>query len=62
MEGKTSEEGNCCSSPNTRFSSSDPEFSLAFRESQMAKLLEQVRQQTEETQELLKAAICHADS
>ncbi|XP_419727.5 vacuolar protein 8-like isoform X2 [Gallus gallus] len=40
----------------------DPEFSLAFRESQMAKLLEQVRQQTEETQELLKAAICHADS
>ncbi|XP_015713870.1 vacuolar protein 8-like isoform X2 [Coturnix japonica] len=40
----------------------DPEFSLAFRKSQMAKLLEQVRQQTEETQELLRAAICHADS
>lgn len=28
----------------------------------MAKLLEQVRQQTEETQELLRAAICHEDS
>uniref|UniRef100_A0A8B9MBD7 Vacuolar protein 8 n=1 Tax=Accipiter nisus TaxID=211598 RepID=A0A8B9MBD7_9AVES len=40
----------------------DPEFSLAFRKSQMAKLLEQVRQQTEETQELLRAAICHEDS
>ncbi|XP_025976359.1 uncharacterized protein LOC112995530 isoform X3 [Dromaius novaehollandiae] len=40
----------------------DPEFSLAFRKSQMTKLLEQVRQQTEETQELLRAAICHADS
>ncbi|OXB68428.1 hypothetical protein ASZ78_010049 [Callipepla squamata] len=40
----------------------DPEFSLAFRKSQMAKLLEQVRQQTEETQELLRAAIGHADS
>ncbi|XP_052530764.1 uncharacterized protein LOC128076738 [Tympanuchus pallidicinctus] len=40
----------------------DPEFSLAFRKNQMAKLLEQVRQQTEETQELLRAAICHADS
>ncbi|XP_049655835.1 uncharacterized protein LOC126038300 isoform X2 [Accipiter gentilis] len=40
----------------------DPEFSLAFRRSQMAKLLEQVRQQTEETQELLRAAICHEDS
>ncbi|XP_029878995.1 vacuolar protein 8-like isoform X5 [Aquila chrysaetos chrysaetos] len=39
----------------------DPEFSLAFRKSQMAKLLEQVRQQTEETQELLRAAICHED-
>ncbi|XP_008492310.1 vacuolar protein 8 isoform X4 [Calypte anna] len=40
----------------------DPEFSLAFRNSQMAKLLEQVRQQTEETQELLKAAVCHEDN
>ncbi|KAM6278797.1 uncharacterized protein LJ264_001590 isoform 2-T3 [Porphyrio hochstetteri] len=40
----------------------DPDFSLAFRQSQMAKLLEQVRQQTEETQELLRAAICHEDS
>nr|XP_013814408.1 PREDICTED: vacuolar protein 8-like [Apteryx mantelli mantelli] len=40
----------------------DPEFSLAFRKSQMTKLLEQVRQQTEETQELLRAANCHADS
>ncbi|XP_010179312.1 PREDICTED: vacuolar protein 8-like [Mesitornis unicolor] len=40
----------------------DPEFSLAFRKSQMARLLEQVRQQTEETQELLRAAICHEDS
>ncbi|XP_037248214.1 vacuolar protein 8-like [Falco rusticolus] len=40
----------------------DPEFSLAFRKSQIAKLLEQVRQQTEETQELLRAAICHEDS
>ncbi|XP_021245608.1 vacuolar protein 8-like isoform X3 [Numida meleagris] len=40
----------------------DPEFSSAFRKSQMAKLLQQVRQQTEETQELLRAAICHADS
>ncbi|XP_009317414.1 PREDICTED: vacuolar protein 8-like [Pygoscelis adeliae] len=40
----------------------DPEFSLAFRKSQMAKLLEQVRQQTEETQELLRAAICHEAS
>ncbi|KAM6323692.1 uncharacterized protein AAHN32_014900 [Aegotheles albertisi] len=40
----------------------DPEFSLAFRKSQMAKLLEQVRLQTEETQELLRAAICHKDS
>ncbi|XP_071405243.1 uncharacterized protein [Pithys albifrons albifrons] len=40
----------------------DPEFSLAFRKSQMGKHLEQVRQQTEETQELLKAAICHEDS
>ncbi|XP_031957977.1 vacuolar protein 8-like isoform X3 [Corvus moneduloides] len=40
----------------------DPEFSLAFGKSQMAKLLEQVRQQTEETQELLRAAMCHEDS
>ncbi|KAM6406218.1 uncharacterized protein J5M81_002989 isoform 3-T3 [Pluvialis apricaria] len=40
----------------------DPEFSSAFRKSQIAKLLEQVRQQTEETQELLRAAICHEDS
>ncbi|XP_037986899.1 vacuolar protein 8-like isoform X2 [Motacilla alba alba] len=40
----------------------DPDFSLAFRKSQMAKLLEQVRQQTEETQELLRAAMCHEDS
>ncbi|XP_064913188.1 uncharacterized protein LOC102096500 isoform X1 [Columba livia] len=40
----------------------DPEFALAFRKSQMAKLLEQVRQQTEETQELLRAANCHEDS
>ncbi|XP_026700044.1 vacuolar protein 8-like isoform X3 [Athene cunicularia] len=40
----------------------DPEFSLVFRKSQMAKLLEQVRQQTEETQELLRAAICQDDS
>ncbi|XP_009687166.2 uncharacterized protein [Struthio camelus] len=40
----------------------DPEFSLAFRKNQMTKLLEQVRQQTEETQELLRAAICQADS
>ncbi|XP_072189806.1 uncharacterized protein [Excalfactoria chinensis] len=40
----------------------DPEFSLAFKKSQMAKLLEQVRQQTEETQELLRAAICHTES
>ncbi|XP_071596939.1 uncharacterized protein [Heliangelus exortis] len=40
----------------------DPEFSLAFRKSQMAKLLEQVRQQTEETRELLKAAVCHEDN
>ncbi|KAI6071269.1 Vacuolar protein 8-like protein [Aix galericulata] len=40
----------------------DPEFSLAFRKSQMAKLLEQVRQQTEETQELLRAALCHTES
>ncbi|XP_072714050.1 uncharacterized protein [Ciconia boyciana] len=40
----------------------DPEFSSAFRKSQMAKLLEQVRQETEETQELLRAAICHEDS
>ncbi|XP_074943825.1 uncharacterized protein LOC142054754 isoform X1 [Phalacrocorax aristotelis] len=40
----------------------DPEFSLAFTKSQMSKLLEQVRQQTEETQELLRAAICHEDS
>ncbi|XP_061234461.1 uncharacterized protein LOC133225735 isoform X2 [Neopsephotus bourkii] len=40
----------------------DPEFSLEFRETQMAKLLEQLRQQTEETQELLRAAICHEDS
>ncbi|XP_009555766.2 uncharacterized protein LOC104056236 isoform X1 [Cuculus canorus] len=40
----------------------DPEFSLAFRESQMAKLLEQVRQQTEKTQELLRAAVCCEDN
>ncbi|XP_054678591.1 uncharacterized protein LOC129205317 isoform X1 [Grus americana] len=40
----------------------DPEFSLAFRKSQTAKLLEQIRQQTEETQELLRAAIYHKDS
>ncbi|XP_014734571.1 PREDICTED: vacuolar protein 8-like isoform X1 [Sturnus vulgaris] len=40
----------------------DLDFSLAFRESQMAKLLEQVRQQTEETQELLRVAMCHEDS
>ncbi|KAL9863360.1 uncharacterized protein GJ701_001567 isoform 2-T2 [Geothlypis trichas] len=40
----------------------DPDFSLAFRKSQMAKLLDQVRQQTEETQELLRAAMCHEDS
>ncbi|KAM9564010.1 uncharacterized protein ACIB01_006428 isoform 1-T1 [Guaruba guarouba] len=40
----------------------DPEFLLEFRESQMAKLLEQLRQQTEETQELLRAAICQEDS
>ncbi|XP_074025261.1 uncharacterized protein [Numenius arquata] len=40
----------------------DPEFSLAFRKSQVAKLLEQVRQQTEETQELLRAAVYHEDS
>ncbi|XP_010003865.1 PREDICTED: vacuolar protein 8-like [Chaetura pelagica] len=40
----------------------DPEFSLAFRKSQMATLLEQVRQQTEETQELLRAAICQDES
>uniref|UniRef100_A0A8B9UU50 Vacuolar protein 8 n=1 Tax=Anas zonorhyncha TaxID=75864 RepID=A0A8B9UU50_9AVES len=40
----------------------DPEFSLAFRKSQMAKLLQQVRQQTEETQELLRAALCHTES
>ncbi|XP_065488362.1 uncharacterized protein LOC135987405 isoform X2 [Caloenas nicobarica] len=40
----------------------DPEFALAFGKSQMAKLLEQVRQQTEETQELLRAANCHEDS
>ncbi|XP_030912133.1 vacuolar protein 8-like [Geospiza fortis] len=40
----------------------DPDFSLAFRKSQMAKLLEQVRQQTEETQELLRAAMCHEES
>ncbi|XP_010157048.1 PREDICTED: uncharacterized protein LOC104514932, partial [Eurypyga helias] len=40
----------------------DPEFSLAFRKCQMAKLLEQVHQQTEETQELLRAAISHEDS
>ncbi|XP_068006428.1 uncharacterized protein [Melanerpes formicivorus] len=39
----------------------DPEFSLAFRKSQMAKLLEQVRRQTEETQELLRVAICHEE-
>ncbi|XP_054249429.1 uncharacterized protein LOC128976271 [Indicator indicator] len=39
----------------------DPEFSLAFRKSQMAKLLEQVRRQTEETQELLRAATCHEE-
>ncbi|KAF4795672.1 vacuolar protein 8-like protein [Turdus rufiventris] len=39
-----------------------PDFSLAFRKSQMAKLLEQVRQQTEETQELLRAAMYHEDS
>ncbi|XP_035755726.1 vacuolar protein 8 isoform X4 [Egretta garzetta] len=40
----------------------DPEFSFVFRKSQMAKLLKQVRQQMEETQELLRAAICHEDS
>lgn len=40
----------------------DPDFSLAFRKSQMAKFLEQVRQQTEETQELLRAAMCLEDS
>uniref|UniRef100_A0A8C3GDE6 Vacuolar protein 8 n=1 Tax=Cairina moschata TaxID=8855 RepID=A0A8C3GDE6_CAIMO len=40
----------------------DPEFSLAFRKSQMAKLLQQVRQQTEETQELLREALCHTES
>ncbi|XP_065691062.2 uncharacterized protein [Patagioenas fasciata] len=40
----------------------DPEFAFAFRKSQMAKLLEQVRQQTEETQELLRAANYHEDS
>ncbi|XP_062426858.1 uncharacterized protein LOC134137799 [Rhea pennata] len=40
----------------------DPEFCLAFRKSQMTELLEQVRQQTEETQELLRAALRHADS
>ncbi|XP_064025194.1 uncharacterized protein LOC135189110 isoform X2 [Pogoniulus pusillus] len=39
----------------------DPEFSLVFQKSQMAKLLEQVRRQTEETQELLRAAICHEE-
>ncbi|KAM8809258.1 uncharacterized protein ACNFOS_000684 [Eudromia elegans] len=40
----------------------DPEFASAFRRSQMTKLLEQVRQQTEETRELLRAAICRTDS
>lgn len=62
MQVKTFGEDNYCSLPNTCFSSSDPEFSLAFRKSQMAKLLEQVRQQTEETQELLRAALCHTES
>ncbi|XP_039916728.1 uncharacterized protein LOC120751252 isoform X3 [Hirundo rustica] len=40
----------------------DPDFSSAFRKSQMARLLEQVRQQTDETQELLRAAMCYEDS
>lgn len=62
MQGKTLGEDNYCSLPNASFSSSDPEFSLAFRKSQMAKLLQQVRQQTEETQELLREALCHTES
>ncbi|XP_065256458.1 uncharacterized protein LOC135875518 [Emys orbicularis] len=40
----------------------DPEFSSAFSQSQLMEYLEQVRQQTEETQELLKMATSHKGS
>ncbi|XP_074846601.1 uncharacterized protein LOC142011298 [Carettochelys insculpta] len=40
----------------------DPEFSYAFNQSQLMERLEQVRQQTEETQELLKMVISHKGS
>ncbi|KAM9155943.1 uncharacterized protein ACDP82_004217 [Pangshura tecta] len=40
----------------------DPEFSFAFSQSQFMEHLEQVRQQTEETQELLKMATSHKGS
>ncbi|XP_039388542.1 vacuolar protein 8-like [Mauremys reevesii] len=40
----------------------DPEFSSAFSQSQLMEHLEQVRQQTEETQELLKMATSHKGS
>ncbi|XP_032626883.1 uncharacterized protein LOC116819332 [Chelonoidis abingdonii] len=40
----------------------DPEFSSAFNQSQLMEHLEQVRQQTEETQELLKMATSHKGS
>ncbi|XP_067398623.1 uncharacterized protein [Emydura macquarii macquarii] len=40
----------------------DPEFSSAFSQSQLMEHLEQVREQTEETQELLKMVISHKGS
>lgn len=42
--------------------SEDPEFSVAISQSRLKEQLEQVRQQTEETQALLKLAISQTDS